>query len=685
MTRDFEERLRESLQTRASDVTPDPAMFATVQARIRRGRMTRWSLAGAGAVGLVAIATLVFPALNDRRVEFDPAPPVATQPASEAPEQVDSRLLPVPEGMVFTDGRSTYAMALDGESAELLWKGDEAVQCQGQDCASEPLITNVASHPGTSWSRIAIADRLSQNCGELTWGSAELGGDEDVYAGGGIFTEAQCPTAPVFSPDGGHVAWAAADVNSGDWSLHTVDWTEAGPGEDAATFGLELPAGGVVQLEDWYWTQQSDSTAAGSIALSVTLDDQRQVYLLAVERQGDGAIAVSGDPEATSVHEGYGAAAFADSGSGDGRFTYALLVSRENPQWSVVRSEVRTPKRPDHSAQRDLPDSLMPPVPTDVSDIWISAFGNTVVFGDGHGQAWLIEWNENGGTRPRALPATIVHADLFGGGGAPPTGDGDVPDDRQLAQVDVFFTQEGGECGEEVRAYPRPVEGQGVLRGALEQLLAGPTDEEVAAGARSIFTDKTAGSLNSVTITDDGLARVDFADFSDRVPGTSCVTMGVGAQLDATVKQFPNVEEAVYSFDGDIDAFYRAYELATPPHRPDIPLAVTRMQERIYDAVKGARQDDDWDPLARLIDRATFSCSFSDQNEDCIALWQQQEGDGQDPLGPLARILRGEPAQNPDAPIWVWPAKWMTEDEYLGPRTGIQRDGTWRYYQQGGD
>jgi hypothetical protein len=83
MARDFEDRLRQSLQARAADVTPDPALYREVQQRIRRGRLLRWSFAGAGAAAVVALAALVVPSVLDRRIEFEPGP-VATQPPSEA-------------------------------------------------------------------------------------------------------------------------------------------------------------------------------------------------------------------------------------------------------------------------------------------------------------------------------------------------------------------------------------------------------------------------------------------------------------------------------------------------------------------------------------------------------------------------------------------------------------------------
>ena len=51
----------------------------------------------------------------------------------------------------------------------------------------------------------------------------------------------------------------------------------------------------------------------------------------------------------------------------------------------------------------------------------------------------------------------------------------------------------------------------------------------------------------------------------------------------------------------------------------------------------------------------------------------------------MAELLRGEPAKNPNAPIWAWPVEYVTSDEYLGSRLGIDEDGAWRFFVLGGD
>jgi hypothetical protein len=104
-----------------------------------------------------------------------------------------------------------------------------------------------------------------------------------------------------------------------------------------------------------------------------------------------------------------------------------------------------------------------------------------------------------------------------------------------------------------------------VLHGALTALLAGPTSEERAQGLESWFSAETADALRSVALSG-GVARVDLRDLRDLIPGasSSCGSAVLLGQLDATVTQFPGVTRAVYSLDGDVDAFYEWLQLDPP-------------------------------------------------------------------------------------------------------------------------
>jgi Sporulation and spore germination len=96
-----------------------------------------------------------------------------------------------------------------------------------------------------------------------------------------------------------------------------------------------------------------------------------------------------------------------------------------------------------------------------------------------------------------------------------------------------------------------------VATAALRQLLAGPTATERGNGYWSFFSDATATMLRGVRIAN-GVARADFADFSRIIPNASSSSGSAAllAELDATLKQFGTVRTTVYSFNGDVAAFY---------------------------------------------------------------------------------------------------------------------------------
>ena len=133
-------------------------------------------------------------------------------------------------------------------------------------------------------------------------------------------------------------------------------------------------------------------------------------------------------------------------------------------------------------------------------------------------------------------------------------------------RVELFLrpAELGDDCSE-VISVERAAPGGADVETALTLLLAGPTEEDEASGLSSWFSAETEGMLNGVTV-EEGLAEVDFADFSASIPNasSSCGSASLLAQLDNTVLQFPDVEEVVYSFDGDRDAFYEWLQLSAP-------------------------------------------------------------------------------------------------------------------------
>ena len=103
------------------------------------------------------------------------------------------------------------------------------------------------------------------------------------------------------------------------------------------------------------------------------------------------------------------------------------------------------------------------------------------------------------------------------------------------------------------RLYPS---NRAVLRTALDQLLAGPSAAERAAGLTSWFSSSTAGYVRSVTLSS-GQATVDFGDLRSVVPNASTSTGShlLLSQLDATVFQYPTITSVIYRMEGSCQTF----------------------------------------------------------------------------------------------------------------------------------
>ncbi len=128
---------------------------------------------------------------------------------------------------------------------------------------------------------------------------------------------------------------------------------------------------------------------------------------------------------------------------------------------------------------------------------------------------------------------------------------------EQLATVEVYFSSGDGSDCSEVEGFPRPLpDGTDALAFALAELVAGPTADEIDAGAGSFFSSQTADTINSVTVTD-GLVVVDFTDLRPLIPNasTSCGSEALLAQLNATAFQFDEVGRTRYRIDGSCDDF----------------------------------------------------------------------------------------------------------------------------------
>jgi germination protein M len=121
------------------------------------------------------------------------------------------------------------------------------------------------------------------------------------------------------------------------------------------------------------------------------------------------------------------------------------------------------------------------------------------------------------------------------GGGSPGT---------STTTLSVWFTQ-----GEQVAAVPRSVPRVPRIGSAvLEQLLAGPTADEQAAGYGTEIPSTTR--LRDLTITD-GVAVADFSGDFESGGGTLGLTLRL-AQVVCTLDQFPTVDGVRFALDGEV-------------------------------------------------------------------------------------------------------------------------------------
>lgn len=127
----------------------------------------------------------------------------------------------------------------------------------------------------------------------------------------------------------------------------------------------------------------------------------------------------------------------------------------------------------------------------------------------------------------------------------------------------IFFSKVSDDCSE-VGAVRRQADGEPTVAEALDALLGGPTSEEKAQGANSLFSQATRDLLITAEVTK-GVANVDFADLRPVIPNasSSCGSTALLAQLDATVKQF-GASQSLYSINGQATTFYEWLQRPLP-------------------------------------------------------------------------------------------------------------------------
>lgn len=681
MTRDLEAELRRSLQTRAGDVSPDPALYARVQVRIRRGRSTRFALAGlAGALAVTGVAVAA-PRLTEQRVEFEP-PAVASQPPGEptgfASEIVSPRAAAIVSGpLVFTDGGTVFSMALDGESAEIVVQSP----CpEDSMCDMEPRRAVTAAYTGGDEFTIVVAE----GCNGLLYTNGT--GDPQPMD---TTNPEHCVYTATFSPDGTHLAWTEQETpDAAKATLHVVNWTSEGPGDDRAAFELPWADAHEVRIQDWEWTENGPTTR-GYLVVRARRNDVVQLLKQPIERQPDGAIATTRQAPLVSARAGFAPLAYAEPGGTGVTHTLEARLAEDGFADGTVVRRIGT----EIDAEIPVPDGFFEGRAGegsggfDESGIWMSDAGGAVVLGTGAGKAWYLTYGPTSESSNsfRAIQALATHGTLL------PPNDVERPIDASAtpapARFDVYFGMTGADACVADQPVARTTAGKGVARAALTELLKGPTSRESNEGIASPFTANTAEALNDIAIVD-GQARVDFADFSADVGNDSCTKLAILDALDQTLMQFPTITSTRYSFDGDVAAF-QTWSGTGPESPPAAPAAVQETADQVLEAARA----EDWEALRQLSKGS--ACTMSDQPKPCVPYWKDQQAQGEDPLVTLTTLLstegtlkvrtRGPVPKGGEPRIWVWPEEWADQfNDYNGPRIGIDADGTWLYFVQGG-
>jgi hypothetical protein len=163
-------------------------------------------------------------------------------------------------------------------------------------------------------------------------------------------------------------------------------------------------------------------------------------------------------------------------------------------------------------------------------------------------------------TTPPAIPTVPT---------SPPETTGPPPTEPpSLVDVRIYLLRE-----EQLAIAHREVLGPAVLRGALEELLAGPSDDDAAAGLFSIVPAGT--ELLDLDLAD-GMATIDLSSQFESGGGSLSMLARI-AQVVFTATQFDNVDSVLFWLDGEPIDFLggEGIVLDEPMARMDVERSLT--------------------------------------------------------------------------------------------------------------
>lgn len=261
----FEDRIRASLQERADDVQPTPALWEQVADRTTRQSRRLWAgrlakAAGGLAVGAVAAFGVVQLTSSPQTVTIDPANPASPDPADPQPTDPASdtgdSMKPAPDDsprVVTTDGaRLMQVDPITGETFRDLNAFDGFQE--------PPVIGDVAVRPLAGDGRLTVATTIALE--GLSWEVQVTTWDPDgriessyrvpqVIADVSPETMAQPPTL-TWSQDGTFLAYTVRE-RSGETMLTLFDWEDqwVGGTQRAVSFIVPPEFGGPQDVASW--------------------------------------------------------------------------------------------------------------------------------------------------------------------------------------------------------------------------------------------------------------------------------------------------------------------------------------------------------------------------------------------------------------------------------------------------
>jgi len=673
MPADIEQTLRRCLRTRAADVAPDPRTWQRVQQRIRRQRTLRWATTGVAVAAVAALVAVLLPTLNDSRIRF--VPPMVDQPQSAPTPSPGVSVPAVGSACGGQDPLVLVAATPDGDLVASCASGTQQ-QVRTDTVEAEPAFSPDGAL--LAFTRRAFPDETGQIV------LLDLAKDQETVVSDGY--------GPAFGPEG-QLAWFIDQPDDGSHPRIVVREEPLGDnlnvfpvfGDPAVEFTARHLAWDAGGKRLWWeagdegtelWTADLDSEGPAPTLVDVRDGSDGSTYVAPSPNLPNQAMAlrlccvqIEGD---LPVDAEIGAVMLTDQTGGGG-----ATVVPAGYQTLQGLSQLPTPldlTGPLHTAAAGTLDVRRDgdgrPAEAGGQPLWlpgdapahIVGDGNTTYLVDGYGDLIELDVAWTGvAVNPAYAPRIAGEPPVRKPEPTEPEPTEPEPtepetSDSATTTVQVYFSDQPNRDCTSVRGYQRRVEAPAVARGALEALLAGPTAQERAQGAGGWFSSKTADLLNDVSIAG-GEARLDFDGLFDHLNsnvGTSCGSAILLSQLNTTLKQFSTVERAVYSIDGDIEAFYAGLESTVPDPDASLPDPAARMRDRLVIAADSAGKSGDYDEIASLMSERDFYCGRHTGN--CVQRWQRQQRRGGDPMGYLAELLRDTWAEDDERPdLNVWP------------------------------